>query len=539
MKPIMHAIIALFAALFLAVPAHSDALKVLARVGPWPVASQLVAYRGRIWFAASVKGVNHNSADIWSLDPSTGEARYERYLFSQDAGVPAVHKGLLYWPYEDMRGEGGWGTASVTNGIDWADVRMPGLLAFHTHAMTTWKGDLVATTSAWHGGLHFSDDNGTSWKLLADFAPRAGRFVRLAEIGTENDQLYAVARESTGPTLMQYTQGAMVDVKGWPKGEDVYSLVPHRGALYAVVARQDSHVWRVSHGKPARLTQGESGWWVRSMTSDGDRLWAIQAVRGGGAVWSSEDGNIWHKEHDFQGGRGWSVLRHDGKTFVAGEGADGRAIIWGETAPARATKTERRTARLPARKLYGDLEPVKDWPVAVARLQSSFVSDADLKQHGTGIAAKVYEAALSRPPVYFFNALINAPKPNKKVSVYGGQFSVPAAEIINWRLIWGVGLARDHSIAPSSLVAPWTRQSNGPEKWFDPLLMQLWALQWSRQNDRATTDALIDRLMNKKDPLFITSQVIGSLTAITGQRFAYDRAAWHNWWLANRNTWPR
>ena len=75
----------------------------MARLGPWPVASKPVAYGGRLWFANSVKGRNHNSADLYSYDPVKGGLRYERHLFSQDAGDPLVFRGLLYWPFEDAR----------------------------------------------------------------------------------------------------------------------------------------------------------------------------------------------------------------------------------------------------------------------------------------------------------------------------------------------------------------------------------------------------------------------------------------------------
>lgn len=75
----------------------------LARVAPWPAVSGLVGYGGRLWFANSVKYVNHNSADLYSYDPGTGRTRFERHLFSQDAGEPVVHRGLLYWPFEDSR----------------------------------------------------------------------------------------------------------------------------------------------------------------------------------------------------------------------------------------------------------------------------------------------------------------------------------------------------------------------------------------------------------------------------------------------------
>ena len=61
-----------------------EALAVVARVGPWPVASGLIGFAGRLWFVNSVKYGNHNSADIYSLDPVGGAPRYERRLFSQD-----------------------------------------------------------------------------------------------------------------------------------------------------------------------------------------------------------------------------------------------------------------------------------------------------------------------------------------------------------------------------------------------------------------------------------------------------------------------
>jgi len=48
----------------------------------WPDVSSLIGYDGRLWFVNSRKYVNHNSADVWSYDPATGEARYERHLLS-------------------------------------------------------------------------------------------------------------------------------------------------------------------------------------------------------------------------------------------------------------------------------------------------------------------------------------------------------------------------------------------------------------------------------------------------------------------------
>ena len=58
--------------------------------GPWSAVSGLVGYRGRVWYVNGEKSVNHNAADLYSYDPASGASRYERALFSQDAGEPLV-----------------------------------------------------------------------------------------------------------------------------------------------------------------------------------------------------------------------------------------------------------------------------------------------------------------------------------------------------------------------------------------------------------------------------------------------------------------
>lgn len=116
---------------------------------PWSDVSGLIGYDGRLWFVNSVKFVNHNSADVYSLDPRTGAHRYERHLFSQDAGDPVVHGGLLYWPFEDSRWSPGRGEFMVTNGRDWRWGILPKGRAFHVHTMAQHAGALYAAPSAW------------------------------------------------------------------------------------------------------------------------------------------------------------------------------------------------------------------------------------------------------------------------------------------------------------------------------------------------------------------------------------------------------
>lgn len=539
MKGLLHAIVFLVGLILGPAPARADTLEALAHIGPWPVASQLIGYQNRLWFATSVKGVNHNSADLWSLDTGTGETRYERFLFSQDAGIPTVYQGLLYWPYEDMRDGSGWGVASVTDGTRWSRFHVPTLRAFHLHSLRQWKGMLVGTTAAYTAGLHVSADNGSTWRMLIEFKPRTGRFVRLTEIGTENDNLYAIASESTGVSLMHYADGKMHDVAGWPKGQDVFALTSHKNALYSIIGRQGSTVWRIQNGKPAALAQGESGWWLRALTSDSKRLWAVQAKKGGGVVWSSADGDHWQKEHDFTGGRAWSIARVGGKTFVSGAGADGKAIIWGQRGPGGADTVATPKTALPWTPLTQGIAAVVDWNKARENMITSIAAEDNYAGHATPLAGLVHVQALSSPPDRYFRQLLDFPKPDRQVDAFGGQFTISTAELANWKMLWGMGLARERQVAPEVILHPWKRKSNGPEKWFDQLLIGLWAIQWSGQSDKATVDALINRLSYEQDPAFVTSQVVGTLNAITGERHAYDRLAWQVWWNNNRSTWPK
>jgi hypothetical protein len=110
-------------------------LVMLSQPGPWSGVSGIIGFDGRVWFVNSVKFRNHNSADIYSYDPVSGRTRYERHLFSQDAGDPVVAGGLLYWPFEDARFSAGRGEYAVTDGQRWTWRALSEGDVFHIHAM--------------------------------------------------------------------------------------------------------------------------------------------------------------------------------------------------------------------------------------------------------------------------------------------------------------------------------------------------------------------------------------------------------------------
>ncbi|MGI9490862.1 MAG: hypothetical protein ACR2QF_00390, partial [Geminicoccaceae bacterium] len=144
--------------IFSAIPARaSSSLDILAEIGPWPVVSRLIGYGDRLWFANSVKGRNHNSADVYSYGMKTGDVRYERHLFSQDAGRPVIFDGLLHWPLEDARFSLGYGHVMSTDGVEWTENIIPSGRIFHTHALAA-TDHLIAATSAWRAHIDLSFD---------------------------------------------------------------------------------------------------------------------------------------------------------------------------------------------------------------------------------------------------------------------------------------------------------------------------------------------------------------------------------------------
>jgi formylglycine-generating enzyme required for sulfatase activity len=161
--------IAMFA--FHAPACADEQLIPLARVGPWPGISALIGYGDRLWFVNSVKFRDHNSADVYSYHPKTGAVRYERHLFSQDAGEPAVVGGLLYWPFEDARFSTRRGEYMVTNGHDW-QWRMlphPRVLLDKPFEETPHRGEKYAEPApavAWAAGEMRQDDAATLEKLI-------------------------------------------------------------------------------------------------------------------------------------------------------------------------------------------------------------------------------------------------------------------------------------------------------------------------------------------------------------------------------------
>jgi hypothetical protein len=519
-------------------------LPILAEVGPWPVVSHLIGFGGRLWFANSVKGRNHNSADIYSYDPKTGDLRYERHLFSQDAGAPLAARGLLYWPFEDSRFSLGWGHFLVTDGRRWRWGTIPTAQIFHTHAMAEAGGRLVAATSAWRAGLQVSADGGASWRAIYDHPTperRVSRIVSLATLGatlgttpgaTLGARVFGVLRTRDKRRLLRLDGERVQEVPGWPRERPVLGLAAFQGWLWGLVREPEGvSLWRSNGEVSERVAAPRADWPAIDLAADADALWALSAEQDGGRLWRSRDGVAWRPVNRLAGGKPREIALYGGKAYVGGAGKDGRGLLWGPAPPAPvepAVPAADLPSRPPAR---GDRE------AATAALDAALLDPATYEQRSI-LRDLVYDLVRARPAPGLLAERLNWRLPDETHALIGGNAQATAAQIGRWVLLWGLTMAGEGRVPPRLIAQPWTAPPNATEKYFEAPPAAMWAATVVGQRDRATIAALVARFERPDDPLWLRGDAVGALTALTGQDLAYDFEAWRDWWRRVAASWP-
>lgn len=521
-----------------AVAPAQEGLPKLAQVGPWPVVSRLVGYEGRLWFANSVKGRNHNSADVYSFDPETGALRYERHLFSQDAGRPLVADGLLYWPYEDGRISLGWGGFMVTDGERWRAGTVASAEIFHVFAMALLGDRLVAATSAWRAGLQVSEDNGRSWRSAYDHPTPDRRVSRITDLIEVNGRLLGSLTSRDRQGVLRFDGETVAELAGWPRDVAVSGWARFGDWVYALVPDEDgTALWRSDGTKIEKVAPSRAGWRPRALAAGARALWAVtgDGNGGGGVLWRSADGRGWERYRAIPEGRPWEVAVADGWLFVGGTGDDGAGALWGLPLAAEPPTEAASAGRLETG--LADGAPVPSDAVA-ARLDQALGAPGSYQQHAARLRDLVFDLALHRPSAEVWRQRLARPVPDTTLSLIGGNTSADAGALARWVLLWGMSLAGTGEVPLDWLREPWTTPDNPAEKYFATAPAAIWTAGEIGQDDRATLDALVARLDRQDDPLWLTGDVVGALTALTGRRFAYDRAAWRAWWESAKADWP-
>ncbi|NNE25093.1 MAG: hypothetical protein HKN11_21030 [Rhizobiales bacterium] len=391
-------------------------LEVLATIGPWPVASNPIVYNGRLWFSASVNGRNHNSADLWSLEPKSGNLQYERHLFSQGAGTPVIFQGLLYWPHEDPRLSMGYGAVSVTDGETWGELEIPTAKTFHVHHLVNWGGTLVAATSAWQAGLQASDDGGATWSEFYDHPTEPKRVSRLNSPAIVLGRLYFKLRDPSGTRLVRVAEHELAEIAQWPQTH-FHSLTSFNANLYGIVGRRGTaSIWKSSWKSGRRTSQRLGATYGHGdpvdLFADKDRIWALFAQSKGGYVASSKNGNSWQIEATFEGGTPHELVVAPQQILVTGAGADGLAVVWGIKGTALKETSQGYRRKIPAPFRLPPSDAI-DWQQQSDRLNDALRAPANFRNHGReGLREIVRNIAALSPPPEFFASQLDAAMPD-------------------------------------------------------------------------------------------------------------------------------
>ena len=489
----------------------------------WSGVSGLIGYDGRLWFVNSVKFVNHISADIYSFDPSSGTHRYERHLFSQDAGDPVVLGGLLYWPFEDSRWSPGRGEFMVTDGRDWRWGILPQGRAFHVHAMTRHAGALFAAPSAWKARLQRSFDGGTTWQVVYEYPAPPRTVSRIVALAGLNGTLFGgvtARHDLRSPKLLRWRGERFEPVPGWPAGSSVPELTPFRGWLYGDnVAEDGSAVWRTNGRRVERVTDLD-GHIVRSLAAGADAIWAVTVNETGGGLWRSADGRDWERVQEFRGPRPLDVAVYGERVYVGARGRTG-GMLFGPATPA---PIEGRAVRLKLPR--GRAMPTETLAQSLERLDSVLADPAGYR----ALRSAVLPLALRDDPATgeALAARLARPLPDGQASMFGGRVSVPADKMARWYLMWAMAHTGHGRVDPALISVDWSQRANRAEKYLDSPPGAAWAAAELGQSDRRTLDALIARLDRAGDPDWLAGDMVGALTVLTGQRFGYNADAWRN-----------
>jgi hypothetical protein len=355
--------------------------------------------------------------------------------------------------------------------------------------------------------------------------------------------LYAVGNRVIGPLTEAASRRMLVsdgagarDLPGWPGARPFHGGAVFRGWFYGLVGDEDgtsvggTSVWRSDGTRSEQVAAPRAGWGAVDLAAGEDGLWAVGGDNGGGALWFSPDGVGWQQQYTLSGGTPREVAVFAGQPYVAGAGDDGRGILWGPPSKPGAAAPSPNGAPSVAG-LFGRGQGAGiDWAGAEAHLDAVLDDPDTYVSHRGALRDVVHELARAGPPPNLFGDRLGRPVPDKTLSLIGGATQASAQTLARWTLLWGMALTGAGRVPLTLISDPWETPANGAEKYFTLPPAAMWAAAAVGQKDGATIEALIERLERPADPLWLRGDAVGALSALTGQRFGYDAAAWRAWW---------
>lgn len=516
--------------------ANAQEITRVAQLPAWPGVSQIIAYDQRIWFVNSEPYKDTNVADIYSYSPATEAVSYERSLFSQDTGTPVVYQGLLYWPFEDPRRSAGSGEFVVTDGSNWEWDAMQVGSVMHVHAMNVCDNQLVAVTGSWTGQLQ-RQSTPDNWQVQYDYPSGAASFSRLVNVSEFNGDCIvgASANRKVEPKLFKIDGDITTPLQGWPASDRVDALTVHKDTLFAFADTGNNRKLLEFNGQSTRTIKLPDGHRPRALHSNGKNLWLATLFtednKARGRLWVyTEDGTFKplatiqqfptaltsYKNHLYigtyhpSGGALWQF---------AIDGAEDTAVAAGSLAakPTPTTIDESLT-----NSIYDELLTMVRDP-------------GSTDDRARSLRRTFARHPLSNTPEFgqAITRLLTVGLDSTLIQMFTDR-PVEREKLVQWYLLTTLAINGNGYVDPAFITAEDNLTTNGrgsgSGKMFEPSIAAIAATGWLNQNDPHTVQSLITRLNRKTDPQWVTSDVIGALTAVTGQRFAYDIDAWNQWW---------
>ena len=543
---------AVLAATFSTAVSSATLAQRVVKLPQWPGVSQLIVYKDRIWFVNSEPFDDTNIADIHSYSVDTGQVRYERSLFSQDTGNPVVYKGLLHWPFEDPRRSAGTGEYAITDGTDWRWRSMQSGSVMHVHAMNVCNERLVAVTGSWTGQLHEQQPDG-AWNLQYEVPAGDAPFSRLVSVQPYNDQC-AVGAAISGESAVRLfsVQGAAAkSFSNWPTSNRVDVITHHQGAIFAFADTRNVRELLWFDGEKTERIELPEGSRPRALHSDGDNLWLATQEPVESHAGGSARGTLWQ----YTGaGAFTSLVRiesppialtslHEQVFIGTYDSAGGELWVYGEANPRSLTSASVSSAANTANVAGpAELHVATDAPVNQQQVTALYNELSDLLKNSSSTQnfARGLRDSLSRHPRRYdveFGAAIGLLLQDQYDLTPVRMFTerlVPTTDLVQWYLILALAINGHGHIDPAFIVSEKPVVDHNSGKIFHPSVAAIVASGWLNQRDSNTIDALMQRLNRQADPVWVRADVIGALTALTGQRFAYDVDQWNQWWESQR-----
>ncbi|MBL4758644.1 MAG: hypothetical protein JKY32_13730 [Rhizobiales bacterium] len=491
----------------------------------------MVAYDGKIWFVNSNPFQDFNAADIYSFNPDTGHTRYERGLFSQDAGRPIVYRGALYWPFEDPRSSIALGEYAVTDGKNWQLNAFTTGISLHVHAMENCKALLVAGTGGWVGALQMSPTGRDDWREVYQFQSNEENLGRITDIRAVGERCFMAVTSwnEPGPKLVEWRYNEAVAIADWPNGDRIVTPVALDTELYAINQNGGvTEIWRYDGETSTRMAapEGES---LRALASNGTSLFLLTGSLVSGTLWQSTDGETWQKRHSFENERPIAVYVTGNDIYVGTYSSNGQGSLWGPEIPENGSPGP-------------EAKPLENAAIADLTQDTMMASQGALfsatrptenyMAYRHEMLSVMLPLALGRNPLYGHH-LSDFMHENfsKDILPMFTEQDYSHSQIAQWLSLSMIALNGNGHIPLEWISREWPGQVEQKQKYFYPQLAAIRAVRWVNQNDGDTISALLYRLVRDGEPLWLKADIIASLSALTGERFGYDFEAWANWWV--------